>query len=188
MTFYMRLQPLEQFEIVAMVAGMCLFFSVILMELFKDREIRIAARALGCIGVVVLAAFGWRMASQVQRLEHQIAARSIEVSQDVSDVVLRTPKGYEFAPGVVFDGLRDRTNDLRDGFRRYRRSENHIRNERSRETAGTTAGNLGDTGGRNAGNHGTAAAEQLLEHAGRWLESAASDWRGNAPADAAGTF
>ena len=188
MTFYMRLQPLEQFEIVAMVAGMCLFFSVILMELFKDREIRIAARALGCIGVVVLAAFGWRMASQVQRLEHQIAARSIEVSQDVSNVVLHTSKGYPFAPGVLFDGLRSGTSDLRDSLRRYRRGADDLRHERTAETAGASAGNLGDSSSGYASNPGLPVAEQLFEHAGRWLESAASDWRGNAPADAAGTF
>jgi hypothetical protein len=86
MTFYMKLQPIEQFEIVAMIAGMCLFFSVILMELFRDREIRIAARALGMIGVVVLGAFGFRMASQCQRLENQIAG--VQRVQEVSTAII----------------------------------------------------------------------------------------------------
>ena len=72
MSFYMKLQPLEQFEFVCMVAGACVFFALILRELFNDREIQIAGRALGGIGFVVLVLFSWRMAADKQTLQAQI--------------------------------------------------------------------------------------------------------------------
>jgi len=165
MTFYMRLQPIEQFEIVAMIAGMCLFFSVILMELFRDREIRIAARALGMIGVVVLGAFGFRMASQCQRLENQIAMRAVEVSQhQSSNIVLRTRNGYEFTPGVLFDGLRTGTGYLRASVGPDRRGNGDLRSSRS----GIAASAVGSASGTGSGNSSIPSLRQLSESAAGW--------------------
>jgi hypothetical protein len=177
MTFYMRLQPIEQFEIVAMIAGMCLFFSVILMELFKDRDIRIAARALGMIGVVVLGAFGFRMASQCQRLENQIAMRAVEVSQhQSSNIVLRTPKGYEFSPGVLFDGVRTGITGIRGCYRPTGRSDDFLRINRS----GIAASAVGSSSGTDASEHGFHIARRLLESTARW---AGSGWAGRNAAE-----
>ena len=82
MTFYTKLQPLEQFEIVMMLAAMCFLSAIILREYFTDREIRIAGRVLGVAGFGVLAAFGWRMAAKVERLE-QIAR--VQRASEIAD-------------------------------------------------------------------------------------------------------
>jgi hypothetical protein len=72
MTFYQNLEPLEQFELVAMVSSACVVLAVVLRELFADREIQLAARALGLIGFVLLGSFGWRMAAKCERLEPSV--------------------------------------------------------------------------------------------------------------------
>lgn len=77
MSFYTKLQPLEQFECVFMVAGACVFFALILRELFHDREIQIAGRALGGVGFVVLVLFSWRMALNVESLQAQIQTQQM---------------------------------------------------------------------------------------------------------------
>ena len=82
MTFYQKLQPLEQFEIVCMVAGILLLSAVILREYFNDREIRIVARLLGAAGFAVMMAFSWRMAFTVERLE-QIAR--VQRASEIAD-------------------------------------------------------------------------------------------------------
>lgn len=80
MTVYQHLEPLEQFELVIMVAGACVIMAVVLREYFLDREIQHAARALELIGFVLLGSFGWRMAAKVERLENQIS-RPAYISQ-----------------------------------------------------------------------------------------------------------
>lgn len=72
MSFYTKLQPMEQFEVVCMVAGACMFFALILREFFRDRDIQIAGRALGGVAFIVLVLFSWRMAADKQTLQAEI--------------------------------------------------------------------------------------------------------------------
>jgi hypothetical protein len=91
MTFYTKLQPLEQFEIVMMLALMCFLSAIILREYFTDREIRIAGRVLGLAGFSVLAAFSWRMAATVEKLEQIARVQRVQEIADQGFAVARKP-------------------------------------------------------------------------------------------------
>ena len=166
MSFYAKLSPVEQFQVVGFVAAACVFFAVILRELFSDREIQIAARSLGLIGFALLGAFAYRMASTVER-QQIAAARAIEVSDAETGFAIRTRGGNEFIPGSFIDGMRSTAGRVRSGAGPDRHHDGSAGGIRRADGIGPAAIYLRSAGSTGTGDYGVDAARYLLGES-RW--------------------
>lgn len=169
MTFYNKLTPLEQFELVCMITSMCVFFAVILRELFNDREIQIAARLLGLAGFALLGAFAFRMASQLQQFEQRFAVQAKDVSVSQIGFAIRTKDGHDFVPGAYTDGVRATADGLWSGVGSDRYRNGGFTSLRRGDGNGTAAIGLGIERSSSTGNHGVDPVGSVL--AEQWWAS-----------------